>query len=579
MAEQTTSGSKHPKGLYVLFFTEMWERFGYYLMLGIFSLYMLDGWESGGMGFSGQKKSDVYGTYIGLVYLTPFIGGLLADRLLGYRRSIFLGGSLMAAGYLGLSIHNETIFYISLLLIILGNGFFKPNISTLVGNLYNDSRYIANKDSGYNIFYMGINIGAFVCNFVAAYMRNNYGWGYAFAAAGVGMIIGLIVFASGTKHVKEADVLKPAKPGDLSTGMILLSTIVPMIVFGVLGYFFKGVTDPTNNPHGNLLGTDSNDAFIFGCLPVALFFVYMMLKSDKEDRRPVAALLSVFACIIIFWAVFHQNGDALTVWAEEYTHREMPEAISTPADKVGMAQKVTYGEWVDMPEEQFAHYVDSLSQLKASYPEKSAESEQMTAQIKLVESSHKYFENLPTDRRPEKGSSLLLASTELYQSINPFWVILLTPIVVGIFSALNRRKREPSTPTKIAIGLVITALSALVMVLAVRSTDIATDKASTLWLFATYGVITFGELCLSPMGLSLVSKLSPPRLTALMMGGFFLSTSVGNKLAGILSSNFEATEDKGGFFFMNFALVMAAAVLLFIQLKWLNKIMREKGVF
>ncbi|MFY7706471.1 MAG: peptide MFS transporter [Flavobacteriales bacterium] len=577
MTGQSSSSSKHPKGLYVLFFTEMWERFGYYLMLGIFSLYMLDGWESGGMGFSGQKKSDVYGTYIGLVYLTPFIGGLLADRLLGYRRSIFLGGSLMAAGYLGLSIHNETAFYISLLLIILGNGFFKPNISTLVGNLYNDERYKANKDSGYNIFYMGINIGAFICNFVAAYMRNNYGWGYAFAAAGVGMIIGLIVFASGTKHVKEADILKPAKAGDLPTWVILASTILPMLIFGVIGYFLKGVTG-ADNPGGNFFGTDSNDAFIFGCIPVILFFIYMMLKADTEDRRPIAALLSVFACIVIFWAIFHQNGDALTVWAEEYTHREMPEAIGPAADNIGMAQRVTYGEWIDMDEAQYQAHLDSLVNLKKTFGDKTPEYKALTDEISLIESSKKYFHNLPVNERPAQGSSLLLASTELYQSINPFWVILLTPIVVGVFGFLARRKREPSTPAKIAIGLVITALSALVMVLAVRSTDIATDKASTLWLFATYGVITIGELCLSPMGLSLVSKLSPPRLTALMMGGFFLSTSLGNKLAGILSSNFEATEDKGGFFFMNFALVMVAAVLLFVQLRWLNKIMREKGV-
>lgn len=577
MTGNNNSAAKHPKGLYVLFFTEMWERFGYYLMLGIFSLYMIDGWESGGMGFSGQQKSDVYGTYIGLVYLTPFIGGLLADRILGYRRSIFIGGALMAAGYLGLSIHDNTTFYISLLLIILGNGFFKPNISTMVGNLYNDERYKANKDSGYNIFYMGINIGAFICNFVAAFMRNNYGWGYAFAAAGIGMIIGLFVFAAGTKHIKEADILKPAKAGDLPTWVILSSTILPMIIFGVIGYFLKGVTG-ADNLEGNFFGTDSNDAFIFGCIPVILFFIYMMVKADQEDRRPIAALLSVYACIVIFWAIFHQNGDALTVWAEEYTHRELPEAVGTAADKVGMAQTVTYGEWVDASDADYEAYVKNLADQKAALPEGSKESKDMTAQISMVESSRKYFENLPSDRRPAKESKLLLASTELYQSINPFWVIFLTPVVVGIFSMMARRRREPSTPAKIAIGLVITALSALVMVLAVKSTDIHSDKASTLWLFATYGVITIGELCLSPMGLSLVSKLSPPRLTALMMGGFFLSTSLGNKLAGILSSNFEATEDKGGFFFMNFVLVMIAAVLLIVQLKWLNKIMREKGV-
>lgn len=564
---QTTTG-KHPKGLYVLFFTEMWERFGYYLMLGIFSLYMIDSVENGGMGFSGVKKSDIYGTYIGLVYLTPFIGGLLADRILGYRKSIFLGGSLMALGYLGLSLPGESVFYISLLLIIVGNGFFKPNISTMVGNLYNDSRYKENKDAGYNIFYMGINIGAFVCNFVAAYMRLNYGWGWAFAVAGIGMIIGLIIFASGTKHIITADVLKPAKPGDMSTGKILASVLLPMFAFGVLGYLIPN----------NLLGSDTNDAFIFGCIPVVLFFLYLMIKSDKEDKGPIAALLSVYACIVIFWAVFHQNGDALTVWAEEYSNREMPAAIAGPADAVGMAQSVKYNDAVDMNSAQFTTYIDSLKTEKTKYADGTAESKATASIIGEAETSRKYFANLSDDKKPAKGSELLLVSAELYQSINPFWVIVLTPVVVGVFGFLRRRGKEPSTPTKIAIGLFITALSALVMVAAVKSVNIEDEKASSLWLIATYGIITIGELCLSPMGLSLVSKLSPPRLTALMMGGFFLSTSVGNKLAGILSSNFETTTNKGGFFLTNFILVMIAAAMLFALLKWLNKVMREKGV-
>ncbi len=573
--EQNLTKKGHPKGLYVLFFTEMWERFGYYLMLGIFSLYMLDSLENGGMGFDGQKKSDIYGTYIGLVYLTPFIGGLLADRILGYRRSIFIGGTLMAAGYLGLSIRNEMAFYISLLLIILGNGFFKPNISTLVGNLYNDPIYKDRKDAGYNIFYMGINIGAFICNFVAAYMRINFGWGYAFIAAGVGMIIGLVIFALGTSHVKQADVLKPAKPGDMPTGTILAITVLPMFVFGIIGYFISGITGP-QNPNGNIFGTDTNDAFIFGCIPVLGFFIYLMFTSDKEDRAPISALLSVFACIVVFWAVFHQNGDALTVWAEDHSDREMPAAIAPLAQSVGMAQTVTHYPELSWPEDKFKAYLDSLKAQKESLPEGSDASIELGKKIGSLEKSRKYFRNLPD--KPEQGQNLLLVSTELYQSINPFWVVLLTPVVVGIFSILRTKKLEPSTPSKIAIGLFITALSALVMVMAVWSIDVETQKASSLWLIATYGVITVGELCLSPMGLSLVSKLSPPRLTALMMGGFFLSTSVGNKLAGILSSNFETIENKANFFLMNFGLVMFAALLMFLLLPWLNRVMKQKGV-
>ena len=174
--------------------------------------------------------------------------------------------------------------------------------------------------------------------------------------------------------------------------------------------------------------------------------------------------------------------------------------------------------------------------------------------------------------------NLKLYSTELYQSMNPFWVVVLTPVVVGIFGFMRRRKREPSTPTKIAIGLVITALSALVMVGAVFATNGMSLKAGSMWLFASYGVITVGELCLSPMGLSLVSKLSPPRITALMMGGYFLAISVGNKLSGMLSSLWEKFPQKENFFYLNFGLVLAAAIILILMLKWLNSVMRENNV-
>lgn len=574
-----STSQKHPKGLYILFFTEMWERFGYYLMLGIFSLYMLDSWDAGGMGFNPAKKSDVYGTYLGLVYLTPFIGGLLADRVFGYRKSIVAGGLLMAAGYLGLSIHDQNTFYISLLLIILGNGFFKPNISTLVGNLYNDDRYRDNKDAGYNIFYMGINIGAFVCNFVAAYMRNNFGWGHAFAAAGVGMLIGVVIFLAGTRHVKEADVMKPTQKGDMSLPQIFLTVLLPMFVFGIIGYFINGVTGP-ENPHGNILGSDTNDAFLIGCLPVIGFFVYMFIKANQEDKRPIGALLAVYACLVIFWAVFHQNGDALTVWAEDYSNRAMPPAIENVSTKMGMSQTITNGEFIDYDSTTLKNHIDSLAKIKEGYLEAKDfdKAKEITNQIKIEESSIKYLSNLPKEDWPQRGSSLKLVSTELYQSINPFWVVLLTPIVVGLFGLLRARGKEPTTPGKIAIGLFITALSALVMVGAVKATNLDSEKASSWWLIMTYCVITIGELCLSPMGLSLVSKLSPPRITALMMGGFFLSTAVGNKLSGMLSSLWEKFDDKSNFFLLNCVLAIAAATMMIILLKWLKTVMREKNI-
>ncbi|PZR07358.1 MAG: MFS transporter [Flavobacterium psychrophilum] len=570
---ETTTQKGHPKGLWYLFGTEMWERFGYYLMLGIFALYMLDGWNNGGMGFDAHTKSDIYGTYLGLVYLTPFIGGLLADRVLGYRRSIIMGGLMMAAGYFLLSVHDITTFFAGLGLIILGNGFFKPNISTLVGNLYSTEELKHKKDSGYNIFYMGINVGAFVCNFVAAYMRINFGWNFAFIAAGVGMLIGVVIFLSGTKHIKHVDVIKPLQEGDMPTGRILGSTILPMFVFGILGYLIPG----------NILGSDTNDAFILGCVPVIAFFIYLWFKSSGLEKRAIAALLAVFSCVILFFAIFHQNGDALTVWAEDYTDREMPEGVATVFNKVDMAQTVENNDIVALDEPAFKAKIEELRAANDAMPE--ATEAEMAAkksgakEIAKLESSRKYFSNLAADKIPAKGKDLKLYSTELYQSINPFWVIVLTPVLVGIWTALRKKGKEPSTPTKIALGLLITALSALVMVGAVYATNDLTMKAGSWWLLASYGVITMGELCLSPMGLSLVSKLSPPRITALMMGGFFLAISVGNKLAGMLSSLWEDMEQKENFFFLNFALVLVAALLLFLMLKWLNRVMKENNVF
>jgi POT family proton-dependent oligopeptide transporter len=569
---ENTKKNGHPTGLWYLFGTEMWERFGYYLMLGIFSLYMIDGWNNGGMGFDAEKKSDIYGTYLGLVYLTPFIGGLLADRILGYRRSIIIGGLMMSAGYFALSLHSETSFYIALLLIILGNGFFKPNISTLVGNLYSSDDMKDKKDAGYNIFYMGINIGAFICNFVAAYMRINYGWGHAFAAAGVGMLIGVGVFLLGTKHIKHVDVVKPVQDSDMSTMKILSYTVLPMFIFGILGYILPG----------NFLGSDTNDAFIIGCLPVIAFFIYLAFTGDAKESRAIKALLAVFACVILFFAIFHQNGDALTVWAEDHTDREMSAGVADVADQLGMAQIVVNNKIVSAPAAEFKATIDSLRKVEEDMPavsksELKAKSD-FSASISQLEKSRKYFETLPADKVPAEGKDLKLYSTELYQSMNPFWVVALTPVVVGFFGWMRRRKREPSTPTKIAIGLVITALSALVMVGAVFATNDMTLKAGSMWLFASYGVITVGELCLSPMGLSLVSKLSPPRITALMMGGYFLAISVGNKLSGMLSSLWETFPQKQNFFYLNFGLVMAAAIILILMLKWLNSVMRENNV-
>ena len=542
---------KHPSGLPFLFFTEMWERFGYYLMIGIFLLYMTDS-QKGGLAMTRTQGSDIYGTFIALVYITPFIGGLLADKLLGYRRAIILGGVLMGIGYLMLAIPNNLFsFYASLGVMIVGNGFFKPNISVLLGNLYNENRYNNLKDNGFNIFYMGINVGAFICNFFAAWLRHNIGWGAAFAAAGVGMFIGVATFLIGMKHYAHADVRKAPAEGETGVGKMLSSVLLPAVVTGLAGWMIPG----------NIFGSDSTDAFLFGSLPVITFYLWVLKKASAEDRPRIRVLLSIYGVVVIFWAVFKQNGTALTTWAEFYTDREMPALLEEPAKSIQMAQIVSMR---DTLHPQYDAQFRSIRDAEGK-PVK-------------INTFDPYFLNVPAAKRPPQGGTASLISTEVYQSVNPFFVVFLTPLVIAFFAWLRRRGKEPTTPAKIGWGLVVSALSTLVTIGAVYACHNGAVKASAWWLIATYGVITVGELFLSPMGLALVSRLSPPRITSLMMGGWFLSTSIGNKLSGILASKWDEYDNKVDYFWLNFILLGSAALFLFLLLKWLNKIMKEKGV-
>ena len=539
---------KHPKALPFLFFSEMWERFGYYLMIGIFTLYLKD--VKAGYAMTEAESADLYGTFIAIVFLTPFIGGLLADRYLGYRRSVIMGGLMMGVGYCLMSIHSLPMLYLSMFLVILGNGFFKPNISTLLGNVYTTPQYVKQKDDGYNIFYMGINIGAFICNFFGAALYIAFGWGAAFLAAGIGMFIGVFIFISGTKHYKAYDIKKGVGPNDMSMTRIVLTIFVPSIIAGIAGWLIPGT----------LVGSDSTDAFIFACLPVIYFYASLYFKANPDEKKPIAALLAIFAVVVMFWAVFKQNGSALNTWADRYTNREVTGGVQTVFDKLNFAQTISYTkDSVARYDDQFRlQKVDGVVEKEINYPV--------------------YFRNIPDGQKPAEGDSVSLWATNLSQSINPGWVILLTPLIVAFFTFLRKRNKEPSTATKIAFGLFISALSALVMVGAVYASHNGGQKASVIWLISSYGVITIGELLLSPMGLSLVSKLSPVRITSLMMGGWFLATSIGNKLSGVLSTMWDNYNHKANFFWLNFGLLMVATIMCFAMLKWLNKIMRDKGV-
>jgi POT family proton-dependent oligopeptide transporter len=465
----------------------------------------------------------------------------------------------MGAGYLLMGVHHISMLYLAMTLVIVGNGFFKPNISTLLGNLYSTDNYKDKKDEGYNIFYMGINVGAFICNFFGAALQILLGWKFAFMAAGVGMFIGVIVFLLGTKHYAGFDQKKGVQEGDMPFYKIVLFILLPSVIFGVIGWLLKGVASESNLD-SYIFGSDSTDAFIFACIPVVFFYGSLFVKAKQEDKRPIGALLTIFVVVILFWAVFKLNGSALTTWADRYTDRQITGSTETVFNTLKLSKEIEYKkDSVDLYDANFKlQKSEGIIQKEFNYP--------------------LYFRNVAKEKLPTEGNKVSLWATNLSQSINPGWVIILTPLVVAFFTFLRGRKKEPSTPSKIAFGLLISALSVLVMVAAVQIGANGTEKVSVWWLVANYGVITIGELFLSPMGLSVVSKLSPTNITSLMMGGWFLSTSIGNKLSGVLASMWDTYPDKSNFFWINFALLMAATLLMFALLKRLNKVMKEKGI-
>jgi len=435
-------------------------------------------------------------------------------------------------------------------LVIIGNGFFKPNISTLLGNIYNKEELKPKKDVAYNIFYMGINIGAFICNFVAAYLRINYSWGYAFAAAGFGMLLSVTILAIGQKYVKHADVIKPVQKEDMPFSKIVYYVFLPAIGAGILGWFIRG--------DGDIFGSHSNDAFIFACIPIILFYGSIWFRCNAFDRKRISTLFILFGVSIIFWNIYNQNATSLTIWADNYTKREAPVFVQKALDQFKFLQTVnTNPKEVPVLDEHFHA--------------------KLGADGKVVThiGADPYLQNIPKEEWPAKGEDLKLVSTEIYQSINPFWIIVLTPVIVGLFGYMKSRGKELDTPSKFAWGTIIAGLSSLIMVVAALSVNIYQHKVSSGWIFASYGVFTISELFVSPVGLSLVSKVAPKRFTALMMGGWFITTSLGGKIAGIMAGFWDYFDSKALFFGISAAAAIIAGLLLFPLTKKLNKIVVE----
>jgi proton-dependent oligopeptide transporter, POT family len=493
---ETTVKTGHPKGLYFLFFTEMWERFSYYGMRAIFILFMTKI-----LLMKDGAASEIYGSFTGLVYLTPLLGGYLCDKFLGNRRSIIIGGLLMALGqfcmFLSASFGADggvTIMWAGLTSIIIGNGFFKPNISTMVGQLYpaGDRRI----DSAFTIFYMGINLGAFFSPLICGSM--DFKWG--FLAACLGMIASLIVFVMYQKKYLISEEGKelglPVKKLDTNSILMIVGSIG--IIFFMLNFKQIFSTD-----------LDIISYFIYG----AMVLMPVLILSDKSltgiERNRIFVIFILVFFVIFFWGAFEQAGASLTLFADRQTERTL------------------FG-W-EMP---------------ASY----------------------------------------------FQSINPLSVICLAPVFTLIWGFLAVRKMEPSSPYKMAYGLALVALGYVVIAFAVKGLGVG-EKVSMWWLIGLYVIHTMGELCLSPIGLSMVSKLAPLRLSSLMMGTWFLGNAAANKFAGTLSAFIPGEVGEAGaeiksflgfqitnlyeFFMLFIIMTGAAAAILFVLSSWLQKMMGE----
>lgn len=500
---EVTVKTGHPKGLYFLFFTEMWERFSYYGMRAIFILFMTKI-----LLMKDADASQIYGSYTGLVYLTPLLGGYLCDKFLGNRRSIVIGGFLMAIGqffmFLSASAGADggvSLMWMGLTSLIVGNGFFKPNISTMVGQLYpaNDRRI----DSAFTIFYMGINLGAFFSPLITGSM--DFKWG--FLSACIGMLIGLVAFMLFQKKYLISEEGKeiglPVKKLDIKSILMIIGSIG--IVFFMLNFKQMFNSD-----------IEIISYLIYGSMVLMPILILSDKSLSKIEMNRIVVIFILAFFVIFFWGAFEQAGASLTLFADRQTDRTL------------------FG-W-EMP---------------ASY----------------------------------------------FQSVNPLAVIALAPIFTMIWGFLYIRKLEPSSPKKMAIGLTLVALGYVVIAIAVKGIGVE-DKVSMWWLIGLYVIHTMGELCLSPIGLSMVSKLAPLRLSSLMMGTWFLANAAANKFAGTLSALIPPTAGAEvtaeplvypsflGFqitnlyeFFMLFIIMTgAAAVILFLLSSWLQKMQHNDHV-
>ena len=435
----------HPKGLFVCFATEMWERFSYYGMRALLILYLTKHWE-----FTDATSYLIYGAYTSLVYIMPVFGGMLADQILGSKKAVTYGAILLVVGHLGMTVESsEQIFYLSLALIVSGVGFLKPNISTMVGALYKEDD--PRRDSGFTIFYMGINIGAFTATLLCGYLGEEIGWAYGFGAAGVGMLIGLIIFLVGQKYLEGLAEPPSEKHKQIYNGATYENWAYVSGVFMVLITWFLV---QNSQLVGQLLGG-------FGAIFIGAWLLYALFKCapEERDRLIVVGILILFS--LIFWALFEQAGSSL---------------------------------------------------------------------------------NILTDRGVDRVIFGWEVPASMFQSLNAGFIFTIAPLFAILWIALAKRNMEPSTPIKFSIGIVFVGLGFLALVYGMKSSDGL--QTGVIWIILIYLLHTLGELCLSPVGLSSVTKLSPQRIVGFMMGMWFFASAAGNYVAGLIARA-TASENSG----------------------------------
>ncbi len=447
----------HPRGLYTLFATEMWERFSYYGMRALLVLYLTATWEKHGFGLERSAALEIYGIFTGLVYLTPILGGLLADKYLGQRKSILIGGILMALGQATLAMseagavaERNFLLNMGLGLLILGNGFFKPNISTIVGKLY--AELDPRRDSAFTIFYMGINLGAFLSPLICGTLGQTVSWAYGFGSAALGMVLGLVTFLVFGKTLNDAGFPPYRTSDQMRLTLKDWLEIVGIVIFNallVLGFL---------NTWSLLSPTIQSVLTWGGFILLGAGFVSVVTMNtkgaDQWSRVGVIFVLAIFT--IFFWSGFEQAGGTFNLFANENTDLSL------------------FGK---------ANFI------QASW----------------------------------------------FQSVNAIMIFALAPVFSMMWLYLSSIGKNPSTPAKFGIGLVLLGLGFVLMSMA-NGYALAGDKVSPMWLIGVYLLHTLGELCLSPIGLSMVTKLSPPKIVSLMMGFWFACTALANYLAAMLES-------------------------------------------